>query len=119
MMHGQAVGWELFDAFESFLGLLLLAGLLALTVWFAYRLTVRLRVGARADPAVGILRERLARGEVSADEYESTLEVLRKSQPREQSTSLKSQDRSSPGRTYEDYIREAMNRLRLGRNADS
>lgn len=116
MMHGPAVGWELFEAFEAFLGLMLLIGLLALTAWFGYRLIVRLRVGARADPAVDILRERLARGEVSADEYESTLEVLRKSQPQEQSTSLKSRDGSSPRRTYEDYVREAMNRLRFGRN---
>jgi uncharacterized membrane protein len=119
MMHGPAGGWELFDAFETFLGLLLLAVLLALTAWCAYRLVVTLRVGAREDPAVGILRERLARGEVSADEYESTLEVLRKSHPQEQRISLKSPDRSSIGRTYEDYVREAMNRLKFGRSADS
>ncbi|HEX6710223.1 MAG TPA: hypothetical protein VF068_07800 [Rubrobacter sp.] len=119
MMHGQAVGWEFFDAFGPLLGLLLLAGLLALTAWYAYQLAVRLRVGARVDPAVVIVRERLARGEVSADEYESTLEVLRKSQPQEQSKSLRSSDRSSNGRTYEDYVREAMNRLRLGRSAET
>lgn len=116
-MHGPAGGWELFDVFGTLSALLLLLVLLALLAWGAYRFFPRLRVGGRADPAEGILRERLARGEVSVDEYESTLEILRSSQA--QGTSPEPRTGSSLRSTYEDYVREAMNRLRLGRNAGS
>lgn len=118
-MHGPAGGWELFEALGTFSVLLLLAGLLTLAVWHAYGLIARHRVGAGADPAEGILRERLARGEVSAGEYESTLEMLRKSQPPERRASLEPQEASSSRRTYEDYVREAKKRLGFGRNAGS
>ena len=116
-MHGPAGGWELVDMIGTFSALLLLLVLLALLAWGVYRFVPRLRVGRRADPAEGILRERLARGEVSTDEYESTLDILRSSQA--QSTALEPRNGGSLIRTYEDYVREAMNRLRLGRKAGS
>jgi putative membrane protein len=116
-MHGPAGGWELVEMIGTFWALLVLLVLLALLVWGTYRFTLRPRVGGRVDPAEGILRERLARGEVSTDEYESTLDILRSSQA--QSTALEPRNGASLIRTYEDYVREAMNRLRLGRNAGS
>ena len=119
MMHGPGGGWEVVEALGTLVAFLLLAGLLVLVVWGAYRLLVRPRVGAREDPAVGILRERLARGEVSAEEYEITLEILRESRMHEQSATLGSPEAGSPRRTYEDYVRDAMSRLKFGRNAGS
>jgi uncharacterized membrane protein len=118
-MHGPAGGWELIEMIGAFWAILILLVLLALLVWGAYRFILRPQVGGRIDSAERILRERLARGEVSADEYERTLEILRSSRPQVQSTALHPQYASSLRRTYEDYVREAMNRLRLGRNAGS
>ena len=36
MAHGPAGGWGMFEAFGSFLGVLLLLGLLVLSTWGAY-----------------------------------------------------------------------------------
>jgi hypothetical protein len=49
----------------------------------------------------------------AADEYESTLEVLRSSRA-QSSTSPELRNGGSLSRTYEDYAREAMTRLRPG-----
>ena len=116
-MHGPPGGWDFVEAIGTFSAFLLLLVLLALLAWGADRLIPRLRVGAWADPAEGILRERLARGEVSAEEYESTMDILRSS--RAQGAFPERRYGSSLRRTYEDYVREAMNRLRAGRGAGS
>ena len=49
------------------------------------------------DSAEGILRERFARGEITAEEYERSLGALRG---------------RSPEKGYEDYVREAEEELR-------
>lgn len=112
MMHGSAGGWE---AFGAFLGALFVLGLLALAAWGAYRLIGNSQILGRMDPAESILRERFARGEIPASEYEETLEILRRHQPRESRSLMTSA--AGPRKSYEEYLREAMNRLRLGRNA--
>jgi len=116
-MHGAAGGWEFVEVIGTFSALLLMLFVLGLLAWGAYRLVPGLRGGGWVDPAEGILRERLARGEVSTDEYESTLEILRSSHP--QDVPLEPRSGGSLRRTYDDYVREAMNRLRPGRNAGS
>ena len=116
-MYGPPGGWDFVETIGTFSAFLLLLVLLTLLAWGAYRLILRLRVGAWADPAEGILRERLARGEVSAEEYESTLEILRSSRP--QGAFPERRYGSSLRKTYEDYVREAMNRLSAGRGAGS
>jgi uncharacterized membrane protein len=116
-MHGPPGGSEFVEAVGTFSAFLLLLVLLALLAWGVYRLIPHLRVGARTDPAEGILRERLARSEVSAEEYESTLEILRSS--RLQGAFPERRYGSSLRKTYEDYVREAMNRLKAGRSAGS
>jgi fatty acid desaturase len=102
-MHGPPGGWDFVEAIGTFSAFLLLLVLLALLAWGAYRLIPRLRVGAWADPAEGILRERL--------------DILRSS--RAQGAFPERRYGSSLRRTYEDYVREAMNRLRAGRGAGS
>ncbi len=62
------------------------------------------RRGERAVSAEEILRERFARGEISAEEYVKSYEVLQETPSR---------------RSYEDYVRDAMERLRSGRNTGS
>jgi hypothetical protein len=57
-----------------------------------------------------------APGVASADDYESTLEFLRSSRVQ---SAPGTANVDSLGRTYESYVREAMNRLRLGRNVSS
>jgi len=61
--------------------LLLWVVFLSVLAWFALRLFSRGRAAARPgaprDSAEEILRERFARGEISADEYKRSLEVLR------------------------------------------
>jgi uncharacterized membrane protein len=118
-MHGHAGGWEFVEVIGTFSAILVLLVLLALLAWGAYRLVPRLRGGGAEDPAESILRERLARGEVTAEEYESTLEVLRSSRPQDQGTHSGSRVGRPPRRTYEDYVREAMNRMRPGKSAGS
>ncbi len=63
------------------LGLIFLVALIALVVWLLMRLFPSLR-GAerqqtRVDSAEQILQERFARGEIDAEEYEHSLEVMR------------------------------------------
>jgi putative membrane protein len=97
MMGG---GWSGFGLAGTLFNVLLLVAFLAAVVWFVARILPaggenKSPVG-RVDPAEETLRERFARGEIDAGEYERTLEVLR----------------GGPGqRTYEDYVREATRRL--------
>ncbi len=80
-----------------------MAGLLAVAVLGVTRLLPSRR-GERAVSAEEILRERFARGEISAEEYVKSYEVLQETPSR---------------RSYEDYVRDAMERLRSGRNTGS
>ncbi len=63
------------------LWLLFLVGIIALVVWLVMRLFFNRRGAerqqARGDSAEQILQERFARGEIDAEEYEHSLEVLR------------------------------------------
>ena len=118
MIHGPAGGWEMFEAFGLFLGVLFLLGLLALAAWGAYRLIGKLQVGAHVDSAESILRERFARGEIPASEYEETLEILRR-HPLQEEDSVLTTSADGGRKRYEEYVREAMNRLRFGRRVDS
>ena len=74
-----------------------------MAAWGAMRLLPSRR-GERAGSAEEILRERFARGEISAEEYLKSYEVL------QETPSL---------RSYEDYVRDAMERLRPGRGTSS
>ena len=61
--------------------LLLWGVFLSLLIWFAVRVLSKgrraARPGATTDSAEEILRERFARGDVSAEEYERSLQILR------------------------------------------
>ena len=83
--------------------ILVLAGLLAVAAWGVPRL-LHSRRSERAGSAEEILRERFARGEISAEEYVRAYEVLQETPSR---------------RSYEDYVRDAMDRLRPGRGTGS
>lgn len=91
------------ELFEVGAALLVVAGFLAVAAWGVTRLLPSLR-GERAGSAEEILRERFARGEISAEEYLKSYEVL--------------QETPSHG-SYEDYVRDAMKRLRPGRGTGS
>jgi hypothetical protein len=84
---------------EGGIAILVLAGLLAVAAWGATRLLPPLR-GERAGSAQEILRERFARGEISAEEFVQSYEILRET--------------PAGGKSYEDYVRDALGRLRPG-----
>ncbi len=96
-------GGDFFDLIEGGIALLVLAGLLAVAAWGVTRFLPSRR-GGRAGSAEEILRERFARGEVSAEEYVKSYEVLQETPPQ---------------RSYEDYVRDTMERLRPGRGTGS
>jgi len=89
-------GGDFFDLIEGGIALLVLAGLLAVAAWGVTRFLPS-RWGARAGSAEEILRERFARGEISAEEYVKSYEILHETPSR---------------RSYEDYVRDLMDRLR-------
>ncbi len=88
--------------------LLLWGVFLSLLVWFAVRVFSKgrgaARPGATIDSAEEILRERFARGDISAEEYEKSMNALRDTPPR---------------KGYEDYVREAEERMRSERGTES
>ena len=92
------------DLIEGGITILVLAGLLAVAAWGVTRLLPSRR-GERVGSAEEILRERFARGEISAEEYVKSYEVLHETPPSQ--------------RSYEDYVRDLTNRLRPGRGTDS
>ena len=108
MMDDSVGGWSGLWWPFMFIRLLLLGVFLSLLVWFAVRVFSReggtARPGATIDSAEEILRERFARGDISAEEYEKSMKALRDSPPR---------------KGYEDYVREAEERLRSERERDS
>ena len=92
-------GGDFFDLIEGGIAILFLAGLLAVAAWGATRLLPPRR-GERAGSTEKILRERFARSEISAEEYVKSYQVLQETPPQ---------------RSYEDYLRDLMDRLRPGR----
>lgn len=75
---GQMMGG--FGSWWILVPILFWGGLLALIGWTVARVFPRTRSGSdvpRRDNAEEVLRERFARGEVDAEEYERSLEVLR------------------------------------------
>lgn len=84
MMHGFDNGpGRMMGGFSSWwvlVPILFWAGLLALIGWAVARIFPKSRPGSdepRRDNAEEVLRERFARGEVDAEEYERSLGVLR------------------------------------------
>ena len=99
-----AIGWDILGIVGSLFGLFLIVSLAALVLFAALRIFSARQVGGRASSAENILRERFARSEISAEEYEQSMKVLRE---------------NPPHKNYEDYVRDAMNRLRIGRSENS
>jgi len=91
------------DLIEGGIAILILAGLLAVAAWSVTRILPSRR-GERAGSAEEILRERFARGEISAEEYVKSYQVLHETPSQ---------------RSYEDYVRDLMERLRPGRGTGS
>ncbi|MGB3683060.1 MAG: hypothetical protein WA990_11310 [Rubrobacteraceae bacterium] len=79
---GVMGGWSAFGWLWMLIPLLFWGGLLALIVWAIVRVFPGQRdsanfSGTPAKPAEEVLRERFARGEIDAGEYERSLEVLK------------------------------------------
>jgi putative membrane protein len=75
-------GWGVLGWLWVLLPLLLWGGLLTLIACAVARVLPRRRIDdgrseSHADPAENVLRERFSRGEVDAEEYVRSLEVLR------------------------------------------
>jgi putative membrane protein len=72
---------------EVLLLILFLGGLVAVVTWLVVRIFPRVRrderLEAPRDSAEEILRERFARGEISAEEYQRSLGILRGGTARE------------------------------------
>lgn len=118
-MHGHPGGGGGFEVLGSLIGGMFLLGILVVVLWAASRLLFVPSGGSggkATDTAENILRERFARGEIPAEEYEKSLEVLRDSAS--DASSAQPGDEPPRGR-YESYVRDAIERLRPGRGADS
>jgi uncharacterized membrane protein len=107
LVHGTYQGWGGPPGPLIFFPFLFSTLFLALLAWVAFRLLSRWRDGEglwpRGDRAEEILRQRFARGEMTDEEYERSVETLRKDEPR----------------SYEDYVRKADERSDPDRGADS
>ena len=91
------------ELIEGGFTILVLAAFLAVAAWGVTRILPSRR-GERAGSAEEILRERFARGEISAEEYVKAYQVLHETPSQ---------------RSYEDYVRDLMERLRPGRGTGS
>lgn len=107
-MDGAMGGWGIFGLLGSLFSLFLMVSLVALIAFVALRVFSGRQGLGKADPAEDILRERFARGEISAEELTQSLNTLRENAPPQ-----------SPRRGYEDYVREAAERLRGRREPES
>ncbi len=98
-VYGPPVGWSGPPGPFVLFPFLFSALFLALLVWAAFRFLPGWQEGgrrrARRDPAEEILRERFARGEITAEEYLRSAKAMRADEPR----------------GYEEYVREAEERL--------
>ena len=78
--RGHGPGDELWEP-EVLLLILFLGGLVAVVTWLVVRTFPKLRGDERPeaprDSAEEILRERFARGEISAEEFQKSVEILR------------------------------------------
>ncbi len=81
MMNGMEGMDGMMGAGFMILWLIFLVTIIALVVWLLLRLFASQRGAerqqARGDSTEEILRERFARGEIDAEEYEHSLDVLR------------------------------------------
>src|ERR687889_1068336 len=72
---------------EVLLLILFLGGLVAVVTWLVMRIFPKVRrdeqPGAPRDSAEEILRERFARGEITAEEFQRSIEILRGTTTRE------------------------------------
>ncbi len=72
---------------EVLLLILFLGGLVAVVTWLVVRIFPKVRrderLEAPRDSAEEILRERFARGEITAEEYQRSIEILRGATTRE------------------------------------
>jgi hypothetical protein len=72
---------------EVLLLILFLGGLVAVVTWLVVRIFPKVRrderLEAPRDSAEEILRERFARGEITAEEYQRSIEILRGTTTRE------------------------------------
>jgi putative membrane protein len=72
---------------EVLLLILFLGGLVAVVTWLVVRIFPRVRrdeqLDTPRDSAEEILRERFARGEITAEEYQKSIEILRGENARE------------------------------------
>jgi len=86
LQHG---GGPLDDLWEPEVLLLIafLGGLVAVVVWLVVRVFPKVRrdeqLGPPRDSAEEILRERFARGDITAEEYQRSIEILRGATTRE------------------------------------
>ena len=107
MMHGPYGEWSGPPGPFIFLPFLFSALLVALLAWVAFRFLQRRRggdaPGPHGDRAEEILRQRFARGETTDEEYERSMQALRR----------------EGSRGYEDYVRKAEERPDPARGADS
>ena len=79
--RGRGPGDDLWEP-EVLLLILFLGGLVAVVAWLVVRVFPRVRGDERPteaprDSAEEILRERFARGEISAEEFQRSVEILR------------------------------------------
>ena len=86
LQHGHDPLDELWDP-EFILLIVFLGGLIAAVVWLGMRIFPKVRRDERPEPprdsAEEILRERFARGEITAEEYQRAIEILRGENTRE------------------------------------
>ena len=84
--HGHDPLDELWDP-EFILLIVFLGGLVAAVVWLGVRIFPKVRrderLEAPRDSAEEILRERFARGEITAEEFQRSIEILRGENARE------------------------------------
>lgn len=76
---GAAAGSLFTMALMGFFGLLVVAGIVLIVVWAVRRggePHAPAQTPHQADTAMAVLRERLAKGEITADEYEATRKAL-------------------------------------------
>lgn len=83
MMDG---GWGFFGIIGALVQLLFFGGLIAVIVWAVVRITANRQGGgaelrAGGDSAEEILRQRFAKGEIDAEEYDERRRILRKQSP--------------------------------------
>ncbi|MGH3146253.1 MAG: SHOCT domain-containing protein [Rubrobacter sp.] len=80
LQRGRGPGDDLWEP-EVLLLILFLGGLVAVVAWLVLRIFPRVRGDERPeaprDSAEEILRERFARGEISAEEFQGSIEILR------------------------------------------